>query len=400
MLTATRGRLSLTPTSGEELAQARSAAPELPFALEYPRVRDTTAEAEPDVLRLYRHPRPARATFTRSTRSSSTAAASGEYYDVQGSTWTDPPLLSDPSQTVQIGSRTYSLFYAGEEIRTIAWHEADAEYWIQNTLTNTVQPREMLAIAEQTLPVDQRPSQRRPGDARRSRPRATSSCPRENSTPRASPPRSRPRSASWASPSSPCSHCSCSLAGASWSSCASRSRTRWPSKPASVRCWRGAPRPPTPAPTVPRALAVDAGARNRDNRSHGQPRPPDSAGLDVPAPRGPLERPHARRVGDGLRGHAPPRCRSSSTTCSAGCTWCRATASAWPTCRSTRAGRCGPMTRTSTPTTTSATPPCPTRLTTPRSSAWPGGCSRSAWTAPSRCGRSGWCRACPAGASR
>ena len=77
----------------------------------------------------------------------------GEYYDVQGSTWTDPPLLSDPSQTVQIGSRTYSLFYAGEQIRTIAWHEGDAAYWIQNTLTNSVQPREMLAMAEQTLPV-------------------------------------------------------------------------------------------------------------------------------------------------------------------------------------------------------------------------------------------------------
>ncbi len=148
--------LSLTPTSGEELAQGRSAAPELPFALEYPRVRDSTAEAEPDVLRLYRihdrqgHLHPIYTIVID-------RGGLGEYYDVQGSTWTDPPLLSTPSQTVQIGSRSYSLFYAGEEIRTIAWHEANAEYWIQNTLTNTVQPREMLAIAEQTLPVDSAP---------------------------------------------------------------------------------------------------------------------------------------------------------------------------------------------------------------------------------------------------
>jgi hypothetical protein len=77
----------------------------------------------------------------------------GEYYDVQGSTWTDPPLLDDPSQTAQIGSRSYSLYYAGEQIRTVAWREAGAEYWIQNTLTNSIQPREMLAMAEQTLPV-------------------------------------------------------------------------------------------------------------------------------------------------------------------------------------------------------------------------------------------------------
>ena len=64
----------------------------------------------------------------------------GEYYDVQGSLLDRPPLLSNPSQIVRIGSRTYSLYYAGEEIRTIAWREAGAAYWIQNTLTNSVQP--------------------------------------------------------------------------------------------------------------------------------------------------------------------------------------------------------------------------------------------------------------------
>jgi LCP family protein required for cell wall assembly len=144
--------LSLTPTSDEALANARAAAPQLPFTLEYPRVRDTTAEAEPDVLRVYDvhdqhgHLHPIYVIVID-------RGGLGEYYDVQGSTWTDPPLLNDPSQTVQIGSRTYSLFYAGEEIRTIAWNEGNAAYWIQNTLTNTVQPREMLAIAEQTLPV-------------------------------------------------------------------------------------------------------------------------------------------------------------------------------------------------------------------------------------------------------
>jgi polyisoprenyl-teichoic acid--peptidoglycan teichoic acid transferase len=144
--------LSLSPSTGEELAQAREAAPQLPFPLEYPLVRDTTAEAEPDVLRLYHvndrqgHPQPIYTIVID-------RGGLGEYYDVQGSTWTDPPLLNDPNQTVQIGSRTYDVYYAGEEIRTIAWHEDGAAYWIQNDLTNTVQPREMLAIAEQTVPV-------------------------------------------------------------------------------------------------------------------------------------------------------------------------------------------------------------------------------------------------------
>jgi polyisoprenyl-teichoic acid--peptidoglycan teichoic acid transferase len=145
-------RLSLTPTTAEALAAARSAAPGLSFPLEYPRVRNTNGEAQPDTLRLYRvrdqqgHIHPIYVIVIA-------RGGLGEFYDVQGSTWSDPPLLSDPSQTVRIGSRTYSLFYAGEAIRTIAWREGGATYWIQNTLTNSVQPREMLAMAEQTVAV-------------------------------------------------------------------------------------------------------------------------------------------------------------------------------------------------------------------------------------------------------
>jgi LCP family protein required for cell wall assembly len=143
---------SLTPTSAEALAQARSDSPELPFPIDYPRARDAFAGAEPDTLRLYQihdqhgHLHPIYVVVID-------RGGLGEFYDVQGSTWTDPPLLANPNQNVQIGSRTYNLYYAGEAIRTISWDEDGAAYWIQNTLTNSVQPREMLAMAEQTLPV-------------------------------------------------------------------------------------------------------------------------------------------------------------------------------------------------------------------------------------------------------
>ncbi len=144
--------LSLTPTTGEELEQARSQAPRLPFALEYPRVRNAFAGAAPDTLRIYdirdpqRHLHPSYVIVIDQ-------GLLGQFYDVQGTDWTDPPLLANPSQTVHIGSRTYSLYYTGEAIRTIAWHEGGAAYWIENTLTNSVEPREMLATAEQTAPV-------------------------------------------------------------------------------------------------------------------------------------------------------------------------------------------------------------------------------------------------------
>jgi len=144
--------LTLTPTPPSALAHARSAAPSLPFPLEYPRARDTYAGAVPDTLRLY-DVRDQQGHLDPSYVIAVDRGPLGQFFDVQGTTWTDLPLLRDPSQTVQIGSRTYELFYTGEQIRTISWREGNAAYWIQNTLTNSVQPREMLAMAEETLPV-------------------------------------------------------------------------------------------------------------------------------------------------------------------------------------------------------------------------------------------------------
>ncbi len=143
---------ALAPTPGSALTAARSAAPNLPFALEYPRVRQTYGGAVPDTLRLYDirdqrgHVQPAYVVAVNS-------GPLGQFFDVQGTSWTDPPLLANPRQTVHVGSRTYGLFYAGEHIRTIAWREGGAAYWIQNTLTNSIGPREMLAMAERTVPV-------------------------------------------------------------------------------------------------------------------------------------------------------------------------------------------------------------------------------------------------------
>jgi polyisoprenyl-teichoic acid--peptidoglycan teichoic acid transferase len=143
---------ALTPTSAAELDQARSQAPNLPFPLEYPRARDSYAGAGPDTLRLYDirdeqgHLHPIYVVVVD-------RGELGQFYDVQGTNWSDPPLLGDPGQTVQVGARDYELFYAGEQVKAIAWREAGAVYWIENTLTDNVSPQAMLATAEQTVPV-------------------------------------------------------------------------------------------------------------------------------------------------------------------------------------------------------------------------------------------------------
>jgi hypothetical protein len=74
----------------------------------------------------------------------------GRYYDVQGTTWTGAPLLDSPDQTVSVGGRTYDLYYEGQHIEMVAWHEHGAVYWVRNTLLDSVDNGELLAIAEQT----------------------------------------------------------------------------------------------------------------------------------------------------------------------------------------------------------------------------------------------------------
>jgi polyisoprenyl-teichoic acid--peptidoglycan teichoic acid transferase len=143
---------TLSPSEGSALAHARSVAPSLPFALEYPRFRHPYGPAGPDTLRPYdiRDPQgrlhPSYVVVVQE-------GPLGRYYDVQGSSWTELPLLANPSQEIRAGSRTYQLFYQGERMRTVAWREGGAAYWIENTLTDDLSPREMLALAEQTVPV-------------------------------------------------------------------------------------------------------------------------------------------------------------------------------------------------------------------------------------------------------
>lgn len=142
---------SMAPTPASTIDRARKLAPYLPFALEYPQIRSTIAGAEPDKLRLYKiH---AHGHSYKSYVIVIDRGLLGQYYNVQGTTWLHPPILNNISQNVKIGSRVYSLGYSGEHITTIAWREGRAIYWIENTLSNDLSPRQMIEIAEETHPV-------------------------------------------------------------------------------------------------------------------------------------------------------------------------------------------------------------------------------------------------------
>jgi len=71
----------------------------------------------------------------------------GEYYGVQGTTWTKPPLLDSPSATKVVDGRKLYLYASGGKVDTVAFRTGNAVYWIQNTLTGTIGNSQMVAIA-------------------------------------------------------------------------------------------------------------------------------------------------------------------------------------------------------------------------------------------------------------
>jgi hypothetical protein len=148
---AAAAQLPLVPVGSDELAQARAAASQLQFPLELPRVQDRAGSVVPLYQRSYLIHVPGGEAYPAYVSVFSSGQL-GQFYDVQGTTWTTAPQFDSPDQTVQVGGRTYYLFYEGSNLKMVAWYEHDAVYWVRNSLTDSIGAGELLAIAEQTTP--------------------------------------------------------------------------------------------------------------------------------------------------------------------------------------------------------------------------------------------------------
>ncbi|HKG03079.1 MAG TPA: LCP family protein [Conexibacter sp.] len=72
----------------------------------------------------------------------------GNYYGIQGTRWTDPPILSHPSSdTRTVNGKRLLLFYDGKQLRTVGWKTSRGAYWVQNTLQERLTNDQMIAIA-------------------------------------------------------------------------------------------------------------------------------------------------------------------------------------------------------------------------------------------------------------
>jgi LCP family protein required for cell wall assembly len=144
-------QLPLTPTAAGAQAQARAAALKLAFPLEYPAVEDRAGSFIAPTLRVYEIKAPDGNLYPAYVAVFK-AGPLGQYYDVQGMTWTTAPQFDSPDQVIHVGGRSYFLYYDGSNLRMIAWYEHHAVYWVRNTLIDSLPNGEMLAIAEQTQP--------------------------------------------------------------------------------------------------------------------------------------------------------------------------------------------------------------------------------------------------------
>jgi LCP family protein required for cell wall assembly len=146
-----KARLPLVPTPASAQGEARAQALKLPIPLEYPRVEDRGGSVIAPTLRRYLVHGPDNSAY-RAYVAVFYGGSLGQYYDVQGMTWTTAPQFDSPDQTLNVGGRTYYLYYEGSNLKMIAWYEHHAVYWVRNSLSDSIGNGELLAIAEQTKP--------------------------------------------------------------------------------------------------------------------------------------------------------------------------------------------------------------------------------------------------------
>jgi LCP family protein required for cell wall assembly len=71
----------------------------------------------------------------------------GQYWGLQGLGWKNPPILKGSHDTRHYRGKDYNLYYEGDVLRTVAWNTKKATYWVQNSLSGSLSPEQMITIA-------------------------------------------------------------------------------------------------------------------------------------------------------------------------------------------------------------------------------------------------------------
>jgi LCP family protein required for cell wall assembly len=143
--------LGLLPTPAGDIAVATGAAVGFPLKIYVPRLQ--SGSGLPDTARRYTLRDESNAPH-RAYAISISLGQVGEYYGIEGTDWTSPPILDNPTETQRVGNRTYLFFAEGGKVRVLAWRTPHAVYWINNTLLDSLSNAQMLAVAQSAQAVN------------------------------------------------------------------------------------------------------------------------------------------------------------------------------------------------------------------------------------------------------
>ncbi len=127
--------------------QAVLADPKLKFPFYFPTLRTATAAYAGTEPRIYTI-RDEQGKRHEAYRLVVSKGLAGEYYGIQGMTWKEPPILDSPDEIRTSNGRRYQLYFDGRRLRLVAWKTRRAVYWVSNTLSQSLNQRQMLAIAD------------------------------------------------------------------------------------------------------------------------------------------------------------------------------------------------------------------------------------------------------------
>jgi polyisoprenyl-teichoic acid--peptidoglycan teichoic acid transferase len=149
--TRPRSDPALVPASSADLSQAQTGAAQARLPFWFPR-REVKFGPATATVRDYRLP-DAHGHRHAAYRVVVPTGIAGDYWGLQGTTWTDPPIVAAPHDTMRLAGRDVQLFYDGQHLRFVAWRAGPALYWVSNTLTDALTNDEMLGVARSAAPL-------------------------------------------------------------------------------------------------------------------------------------------------------------------------------------------------------------------------------------------------------
>jgi LCP family protein required for cell wall assembly len=78
-----------------------------------------------------------------------------EYWGVEETDWQDAPVLKEKSFHRVIGGRPYDFYYHSQHLHMVVLHLGKTDYWVVNTLNDSLSNETMIAIAKGLQPLNQ-----------------------------------------------------------------------------------------------------------------------------------------------------------------------------------------------------------------------------------------------------